>query len=272
MYQPDQFVFVSEGAFVKAALHWPLIEGDDVTVGDIPWYNEWLTHTFDDGYYDRYIPDDVIERIDLPMLMISGWFDVFAKGQLKDFEIAQAKETILGQTRIIVGPWTHGIGFTEQHDIHFPDSGSLLSFFDLIIEWFDYYLKEINMTTDWGPVKIYNPGLGSWEDRATLWSPDRVDFVLYLNGDQGASSCQPKGALSTTAPYKSRTITYTYDPLDPIYNFGGALLIAEVAGCKEQQDHCDREDVLTFESSPFEHDITIDGGISLFLRDNEGRW
>ena len=250
--------------FQKAALHWPLKEADDVSVGDVPWFDEWLAHPFNDEFYARSLPLDAMERIDTPMLMLSGWFDPFADVQLRDFEAAQATETEPGTTRIIVGPWTHDMGFFEHHDLYFADARNLLSFLDLMIEWFGHFLKG-EALSDWGPVRIYNPGTQQWTDRPTLWSPGREEYALYLSGDQGAASCQPVGGLSSIPVSQPAQIRYTYDPLDPIITWGGPLLDMP-NGCLVQEGHCDRGDVITLESPPFAHEVTIDGKISLELR------
>ncbi len=251
-------------AFFRAAQHWPLDEADDVSVGDIPWYNEWLEHPFRDALYDGMLPPDVMERIGLPMLMVTGWFDTFADQVLSDFERVQAGENAPGDTRIIIGPWTHLMGFLEQHDMHFANSKTLLDFFGRIIEWYDHFLKGLPFARDWGPVKIYNPGSRRWADRSTLWAEEREPLSLYLAGDQGAASCQPKGTLQEAPFAQPGEIVYTYDPLDPLVNWGGTLLDLE-NGCDREENHCGRPDVLTFESAPLERDITIDGEIHLEL-------
>lgn len=252
-------------AFQKAALHRPFMEADDVSVGDVPWFDEWLAHPFNDSFYDTFLPRNVMESIDLPMLMISGWFDVFAQSQLRDFETVQARESSPGNTRIIIGPWTHTMGFGEDHDMYFANSESILNYIGYILDWYNHFLKGKPFFHNWGPVRIYNPGTGRWTDRSTLWSPQREAHSLYLSGGQGATSCQPTGALLETPDSQPSLITYTYNPLDPLINWGGNLLEME-NGCDREEAHCDRSDAVTFESARFEREITLDGEIFLELR------
>ncbi len=251
------------GRFWQAALHWPFREADDFTVGNVPWFDEWLDHPFIDAFYDALLPLDVIDRFDIPMFMLSGWFDLFTENQLADFSSAQRREKVPGTNRIIVGPWTHSMGFDEHHDMVFPNAGSLLSFFDLMVEWFDHFLKGMPLRS-WGPVRMYDPGRGIWFDRSTLWSPDRTPYVLYLSGDAGAVSCAAIGRLEPTPMDLERTITYIYDPLRPLVVFGGPLLDMP-SGCILQELHCDRTDVITFESAPFIAPVRIDGTVVLEL-------
>jgi putative CocE/NonD family hydrolase len=255
---------MQEGAFWKAAVHWPLREADDITVGDVPWFDQWLDHPFEDSFYDAMLPLDAMERVETPMLMLSGWFDIFAQTQLEDFARAQAREEAAGTNRIIIGPWTHSMGFDEHHDLAFPAAGSILSHIDLMIGWFDHFLKGLPLEP-WGPVRIYDPGTGTWGDRATLWPPGRAAYSLYLAGDQGAVSCRPAGRLVTAPPHQAGRISYHYDPLRPVVAFGGPLLDLP-SGCLLEASRCDRGDVVTFESDPFARSTRIDGAMVLELR------
>jgi len=264
MKEKDHFDDLPYETFEKAALHWPLIEGDDATVGDIPWYNAWLEHPFDNGYYDPFMPPGSMEKIEVPMLMLTGWFDIFLPGQLQDFLAARAREVVPGNTRIIIGPWTHGMGLFEQHDFHFGDGRSVVSFMGQILNWYAHFLKGETLDS-WGPVTIYDPGTGGWQDQSELWHASRTEYALYLQGDQGAASCTPAGSLAGAPVPEPSVITYTYDPLDPVINYGGPLLNMD-SGCLREMPHCDRPDVLTFESLPLEESLAIDGEIHLDLQ------
>jgi len=250
--------------FEQAAFHWPLSLGDDATVGNLPWFDEWLAHPFDDGYYQRYLPEDLYQRIEIPMLMLSGWFDILLPGQLDDFRTAQARETPAGDSRIIIGPWTHVMGVGEDHDYPFQKPKSLVSFIGHIVNWYDHWLKG-KALKEWGPVHIYDPGTGEWSDRNDLWTPERVESVFFLQGDTGAASCLPAGELSQEAPPVPTALRYTYDPLDPVVHYGGPLLSME-SGCLLEEDSCGRPDVLTFLSAPLARDVPLDGEIFLEMQ------
>jgi uncharacterized protein len=264
MHEKDEFDAFPEEAFLRAALHWPLLQGDDVTVGDTSWYNEWLEHPFDDGWYDRYLPGDFMQNVDTPLLMLTGWFDIFLPDQLAEFEDARSRAKDPRDVRIILGPWTHSMGFMEDHDFPFRDPKFVLSFVEIFTQWYDHYLRGAPLTTAWGPVRIYDPGLGTWIDRDTLWAKDREPFTLYLHGDQGAGRCEPMGGIEATPPAVDSQISYTYDPLDPVVNYGGPLLNMR-SGCTLEEAHCSRPDVLTFVSAPFPADVPLDGEMHLDL-------
>jgi len=254
---------VPEELFLEAALHWPLIEGDDATVGDLAWFDEWMTHPFRGEPYPSFLPEDVYERIGVPMLMLSGWFDIFQAGQLRDFDTARSREEAPGDVRIIIGPWSHVMGFGEGHDYPFQQPKSLVAFIGHLVNWFGHHLQGKPLR-DWGPVHLYDPGTGAWTDRDELWSAQRTESVLYLRGDHGAASCDPVGELSTEPAAAPAALEYTYDPLVPLVRYGGPLLGMK-SGCVLEEAACDRPDVLTFLSAPLPRDLPVDGEIVLEL-------
>jgi uncharacterized protein len=260
----DPELDISVDQALEQALIWPFDEADDRILYDLYWYNAWTEHTFNDDYYTAYMPADYLDSIDIPMLMLSGWFDIFANRQLVNFVQAQEKEVNPGDVRIIVGPWTHSMGFGEIHDYTFPDPRNILSFVDHLIDWYKHHLTGTPLQMNWGPVLIYNAGAGTWHDRQKLWPTATDELILYLDGDSNAATCNPTGSLADAAPSLTNTIEYTYDPLDPIINSGGPLLGYD-AGCLIESDHCDRDDVINFESEPFAAEFTIDGAITLEL-------
>jgi putative CocE/NonD family hydrolase len=257
----DTLEKLPEELFQQAALHWPLSRGDDVTVGNLPWFDEWLAHPFDDGFYQRYLPADVYQRIQVPTLMLSGWFDIFLTGQLADFRTALAREARPGDNRIIIGPWTHVMGVGEDHDYRFQQPKSLVDFIPHLVNWYDHWIKG-KPAREWGPVHAYDPGTGTWADRNDLWAPDRADSVFFLQGDPGAAACQPAGELTREAPSVPASLQYTYDPLDPVIRYGGPLLNMD-SGCLLENDNCGRPDVLTFLSAPLDRDLPLEGEIFL---------
>lgn len=263
MRERDNEYDLPDDDFLSVALHWPLIEGDDATVGDIPWLDDFLRHPLDDGFYDGYLPSDVIGSIEAPMFMVSGWWDLSVGTQLDDFERAQARPDAGGRDRIIVGPWTHYMGFAGDHDLEFPAGGSLAGYFPPMLEWFAALLKDGTMPASLAPVTIYDPGKDAWLDRPALWSPNRVLRRFYLNGTQSASTCAGPGGLGPAPPAEAASISYTYDPGNPILNLGGNYLMVNRAGCREQPDLCGRGDVVVFQTDPLEADLTLEGDSAL---------
>jgi putative CocE/NonD family hydrolase len=110
-----------------------------------------------------------------------------------------------------------------------------------------------------------------WIERSS-WPPKTVKRRFYLSAITQSNSCEG-GALSETNSGPSTSITYQYDPDNPVPTRGGAGMLAFISpgfdGAKPanvlQDGLCERDDVITFSTEPLEQDLKIVGDIGLHL-------
>lgn len=212
------------------------------------------------NYFDRY------KKVSAPGLFISGWYDIFLKGQLDDFvQIRKfAQEPARSQTRLIIGPWAHA-------SIGYPDAGEQARAMEMyrkmfIIDWFDYWVKgEKNQVSAMAPIKIYVMGKNIWREESewplarTKWTP------YYLRSNGKANSVKGDGWLSLEPPAKSEsTDEFSYDPKKPVPTVGGNNLL-ENFGAKDQSIVEKREEVLVYSSEPLKEELEITGPIKVIL-------
>ncbi len=59
-----------------------------------------------------------------PMLFIGGWYDIYADGVISAFETVRAKgaEKARAHSRLIIGPWVHGIDQVKNGQLEFPNA------------------------------------------------------------------------------------------------------------------------------------------------------
>ena len=64
------------------------------------------------------------EKINVPVLMVTGWYDHNLMGvlqTLRDLE-ARSEPTVRDQHKVLIGPWTHGrhtlVGLTGEYEIN----------------------------------------------------------------------------------------------------------------------------------------------------------
>ncbi len=90
-----------------ALAHLPLAEADRIATGaTVPFFQEWLRHhTPDAAYWRERVFDSRLAEVRAPVLMVSGWHDIFLPAQLADHAVLRAAGT---PGRLTVGPWTHG--------------------------------------------------------------------------------------------------------------------------------------------------------------------
>lgn len=212
------------------------------------------------------------DQIDKPMLHIGGWYDIFLKGTLRNFN-EMTKRGRRGQY-LLIGPWTHGAFGPMMGDVYFgmASSGALMDYqIDLTsfhLQFFDRWLKEQQGPFDKQPrVKYFLMGANVWKTSET-WPPARAtEQRWYLHSGGHANSSAGDGALSLTEPHHEPADHFTYDPLYPVKTVGGHTLMhgSFRAGPLDQNDLERRDDMLVFTSAPLEAPVEVTGAISVTL-------
>jgi len=92
----------------------PLGEADVRGVGRrLPAWREWLSHGPGDDYWKPISATTAFADWPVPILCIGGWYDCYAAGVVRAYgrlmREARSDEVRRG-SRLIVGPWPHGIG------------------------------------------------------------------------------------------------------------------------------------------------------------------
>jgi len=232
--------------------------------------------------WEKYYP----QTADVPMLHIGGWYDIYLRGTIENFQ--RLRELKKSPMRLLIGPWTHhGDAFPFAGDVDFGPTAALADFdVGFHLEWFDAYLKGRGTpVTRQPPVRFFLMGGGdghkdehgrlrhggSWRDAAS-WPPAGAERItLYCNAD---------GTLTATPPTpgSAESTTYRFDPLHPVPTIGGGVSKRLKDGAYDQRERPDmpgsrppylplhsRGDVLVFESAPLEHDTAFAGPVEITL-------
>ncbi len=213
------------------------------------------------NFFDRY------KRVKAPALMISGWYDIFLKGQLDDFVKMKtlAPEPAKSGTRIIIGPWAHA----SLGDPKAEKGARALEMYRkmFVIEWFDHWLKgeSSEKIEKMAPVKIYVMGRNQWREE-NEWPLARTKWTkFYFHSKGNANTADGDGWVSTEKPSRYEPPDeFTYDPRNPVPTIGGNNLI-EKAGAMDQKLVEKREDVLVYTSAPMKEELEVTGPIKVVL-------
>ncbi|QRY43620.1 CocE/NonD family hydrolase [Mycolicibacterium boenickei] len=220
----------------KATAGLPMGEAGRRLLGDgAPWYESWLEHPErDDPFWDRLRFHEALQHVELPILLLSGWQDLFLNQTLEQYEQLQRRGVPVALT---VGPWTHTQLMTKGLTTVVGES----------LDWLGAHLAgdgETNRST----VRIHVNGHG-WVELAD-WPPVMPEHELFL---------QPAGRLSETPPPESAPPSgFTYHPADPTPTVGGRLLAA-TGGYRDDTRLARRSDVLTFTGAPLSADLYVAG-------------
>lgn len=259
-----QLVAAGEGPPALECVH-ATVATDDVYEGIYPggaWRTElgtaWLTglsapdaladfraHEVADAYWDPARLDAIERaRIDASVLLVGGFYDIFAIGTPRAFREIQAASPGGAQDRryLVLGPWTHGgLSSTTQGQLAYPASATYEAYVTELAEYFEWCLKD-GPRPSWPAVRYYVSEIaddgtrsgGEWRS-ATTWPPPSAPVELRLHDD---------GALLARAPAPDGApARLDVDPADPVPSIGGGNLTTP-AGPFDQRVVDAREDVL----------------------------
>jgi uncharacterized protein len=235
----------------------------------LPFFHETLRHPAPDAWTDSLLVSRQHGQVRAPALIVAGWHDVMLDGDLAHFAAMKGRAATAEArraTRIVIGPWSHGMFTSTVGDLDFGmrASGTLLDLREdltaLQLRWFDRWLKDQrNGVDEEAPVKIFVQGINRWRDEAA-WPLARAKPTrLYLRADRGLSWEGPGPAEPADA--------YSYDPSDPCPTCGGSLLMPGIyrRGPVEQGPILSRRDVLGYTGAVLERDLEVTGPVTFAL-------
>ena len=256
--------------------------------GRAPWYREWLAHPDgDDPWWEPYRTGAALQRVDAPILLVSGWQDLFLEQSLEQYEVLSARGVDVALT---VGPWTHfDVGMRAAVRVT-RDT----------VDWLDQHMAG-GPRARTSPVSVFRTGEDRWHDMAS-WpppsapavfrphpsgaltlsrTPEQVSSPVSSSADAGKNRTAPietssgsddypvsdsvdgKATLSGNATVDD-AVTFWYDPADPTPGVGGRTLSGST-GVKDNRDLGTRPDVRAFTTDPLPTAVDVIGSPVLEL-------
>lgn len=260
-----------------------------------PEYENWLIEAMEHGANDDFwkqnnIVDYPESYKDIPVHLVSGWYDSWAGNNTANF-MALSK-TIKGPVYMIMGPWIHGAQSQFAHgQVTFGKDAAIEDELAWRKEWYDHWLKGVDNSvgkTDpfQTPVRIFVMGTGDggkdengrlkhggyWRNEQE-WPLERARLTdFYLHADGVLSETKPTAGGSTTA--------FQFDPKDPVPTIGGNIsshndILLQGAWNQKGGEHVwnfqkpiplsARNDVLVFQTEPLAEDVEVTGEIEVKL-------
>ncbi|WP_082966665.1 CocE/NonD family hydrolase [Mycobacterium sp. 852002-51163_SCH5372311] len=200
-----------------------------------PWFESWIEHpAADDPFWGPMRCSAALDRVQVPVLLLSGWQDIFLRQTLEQYRRLRDRGVDVAVT---IGPWTH-------IDMVF---GALPTTSRESLDWLDAHLGGAPAVQR-SAVRVFVTNQG-WRDLPD-WPPATTDCALYL---------QPGGGLGKVAPQSSAApATFRYDPADPTPTTGGPLLSPR-GGYRNDTRLASRADVLAFTSATLTEDVCVYG-------------
>ena len=225
-------------------------------------WNEYLIHdTYDDYWRSRNIRQH-LKNITIPTLVVGGWFDAEDLfGSLHTYEAIE-KQSPGNNNRLVMGPWTHGAWASgEWNKFGTYDFGSNTSKYfqdSLEITFFNFYLKDKG-DFNAAEATVFETGTNQWKSYST-WPPQNVKPTnLYFSADEKLSFETPSKTANSFSEYIS-------DPKKPVpYTNGTYRRRNNEYMVEDQRFTSNRPDVIVFETTLLENDMTLTGRISADL-------
>jgi uncharacterized protein len=210
-----------------------------------------------------------VERIEIPVLMVGGWYDIDPQGSDVIFRrlLAEGGSQCREHSAVVWGPWEHCIVFEHIGERSFGVNGSGQAFGlpQLQLSFFDAHLR--GGTSPPPRATWFVSGINRWKS-ATSWPPpDTTNGTWYLGSTAGANSRTGDGQLSTSQPDKDGEDIFHYDPFDPVPSFGGRFFRVggSLPGPFDQSRVETRDDVLVYTSPPLDAPLEVAGDAKVTL-------
>jgi uncharacterized protein len=209
-------------------------------------------------------------QVHAPALILAGWHDLMLASDLQHYRAMReeaATERAREGTRLVIGPWSHGMFLNVVGDVDFGlrSSGFFLDLREdlttMQLRWFGHWLsEEVPATSPDGPrVRLFVQGSNRWRDADEWPLPGVTDRRLHLRSGGALTFEPPDDAAPPDA--------YAYDPEQPCPTRGGALLMPRhhPAGPVDQGPLLGRRDVLCFTSAPLDRELEVIGHVRAVL-------
>jgi len=229
--------------------------GEFINPSGLTWRDVMDRDTLDDFWRAARV-DDTYDRIDVPCLHVTGWFDLEdLLGAFHHYEGMMAASPAKDRQQLVVGPWSHGNSRNPHHSyagIPFGEAAAV-DMDAVHLRWFDHWLKGVdNGAETEAPVRIFETGTNEWREERS-WPLSRREESLFLRFGGG------EGALSAEAGEAEPPRAYRYDPNDPAPTQINVELYPVEDVPLDQTPVEARPDVLTWTSAPLEEELVVSG-------------
>jgi len=252
----------------KIYLHLPLREMDTLTGRKMPHWQVRLDHQVVDSYTKSISYQDKLDRVRVPVLHISGWYDDEQIGTPLNFASMQSQKdkTVSENQYMIMGPWGHAVNTSRVIGEFDFGPKAIIDLLDVEARWLDRFLKGAGKDFPFQKkAMIFTMGSNEWKEY-NLWPPENTsERMLYLSSSGKANSRFGDGRLTAKKPgYKECEDTFTYDPGNPV-PFIADQNYAQIGGPDDYSSIERRDDILVYTTEPLKEALTMIGPVRMNL-------
>jgi putative CocE/NonD family hydrolase len=222
--------------------------------GVAPFYYEWLRHPPEDPWWDFAELRGRYQRVGAAVLHVSGWHDEAygPEGALTNFQgiVASRRDEADPRTRLVIGPWVHGVSSVGRRRFGDRDFGAAasLDYDALVLDFLDLHVRGLGVPAD-ERVRVFVMGADEWRG-FEAWPPPAAPLALHLAPGTGGGC----GALREQ-PGEAAERAFRSDPARPV------SAPTDDFGAFDHRALAERPDALCFESEPLPEDLDVIGPV-----------
>lgn len=256
--------FYADAAYKGGVWQKNLVEGWLAAIQQPHIIEVFKAHPYYDEYWAGFNTLPQTPHITAPALFVGAWQDIFCQGTINAFTERERNggAGARGNNMLIMKWGVHGPDTSK--DYAFNENRFDLKVSQIRNAFFRYWLKgEADALQGIAKVHYYvlgadTPGAPGNEWRtAEHWPPFATQQLhLYLQADRSLASTTPSG--------EANSLSFTFDPSNPVPTLGGANLLLP-SGPYDQREVSGRPDVLAFRSAPLTAPLEITGQVRVQL-------
>ena len=240
--------------------------------GKIPTWNDYVAHPDYDEFWKRQTMIPHLNSVKVPTLNVAGWWDQEDfYGPIRIYDALERFDT-QGMNYLVVGPWRHGgwSGGTGESLGAIPFGSKTAEYFREQVQapFFAYFLKDKG-TKSFPQALTFEAGANEWR-RWDQWPPvARTEPRALMLGAREQLVLTDPGSRTPDPGYDeflsdpAHPVPYRQRPIQPTYFPGGSKWSTWLV--EDQRFVDDRPDVLSWETSVLEQDVTIAGEVKAHI-------
>jgi len=229
-----------------------------------PYYFEWMEHPAADPWWDWAELRGKYGRVKAAVLNLSGWHDEAygPDGAITNFRglLEARKGEADPRTRLVMGPWVHGVGATKAEKSGDRVFGPVaaIEYDEMVLRFMDRYLRDIDNGLDREKrARVFVMGENAWHEGDGWPLAPTQRLTLFLS--RGAAGT---GQLVTdVAAVRGDVTSFLSDPANPLSD-----PFANQVGAHDYRALNGQANLASFETEPFESDVTVVGAMQAEIR------
>ncbi len=184
---------------------------------------DWFQHDQPGEYWGKLDISTKMNRVRVPALHLSGWYDTYLAGSIAGFEAACAEcaPEVREQQYLVAGPWVH-IPWGDRIGPTYLGPEANLDTDSLLLRWFNHWLKDTGEFTVEPRVRHFALNENHWHEAEAWPGAEAPALALYLHSQGRANSSKGDGLLTLTPPTAAEPCDlFVYDPEVPVAGPGG---------------------------------------------------